>query len=112
LQQVVLNLVVNALDAMSQQEPSERQLQILSYRADPQTIRIVVRDSGPGIPEPQLSRIFEPFFTTKATGMGMGLVISRAITEAHDGRLWAINNHGRGATFYIALPTAPEENSP
>jgi len=109
LQQVILNLMVNALEAMGGLEPKQRQLRLLTYRADLQTIRLVVRDSGPGIPEAQLGRIFEPFFTTKATGMGIGLVISRSITEVHNGRLWAVNNRGRGTTFYLALPIHQED---
>ena len=104
LQQVVLNLVVNALDAMSEREPGQRHLQIRTGCEGPKQIRASVRDSGTGIRVQPISRLFEPFFTTKANGMGMGLAISQSILEAHDGRLGAVNNPDRGATFQLTLP--------
>ena len=69
-------------------------------------LEVAVRDSGPGIPPEAVSAVFEPFFTTKASGIGMGLPISRTIIEAHQGRIWAENNATRGATFYFTLTTA------
>lgn len=108
LQQVVINLVVNALDAMAACEPSARTLRITTLSPDPQTVRLSVRDAGTGLSAEQLDRLGEPFYTTKAAGMGMGLAISRSILEAHGGRLWAENNPEGGATFHVILPAAPE----
>lgn len=104
LQQVVLNLVVNAVEAMSEREPGQRHLQIASVCLGPEEIRASVRDSGAGISVQPIGRLFEPFFTTKASGMGMGLAISQSILEAHGGNLEAVNNPDRGATFELTLP--------
>jgi len=104
LQQVVINVVVNALDAMAAQEPGRRRLHIGSDCREPHNVRLAIRDSGTGFSAEQLSRVGEPFFTTKPTGMGMGLAISRSILEAHGGRMWAENNADCGATFHLALP--------
>jgi PAS domain S-box-containing protein len=104
IQQVVLNLIMNAVDAMGTVERQLRQLRITSDCADSQNVRVSVCDSGPGIPEELLDRIFEPFFTTKAQGMGMGLVICRGIVEALGGRLWLVNNPDRGITAVMTLP--------
>ena len=104
LQQVVLNLIVNALEAMVEVPPASRTLHISTGQESPTMIRASFRDFGPGIPEPQLSRLFEPFFTTKANGMGMGLAIAQSIIEAHGGGLQAVNNPDRGATFHLTLP--------
>lgn len=108
LQQVVLNLIVNALEAMSEIEPDQRQLWVSTELESAGHIRVTIRDSGPGIPEPQFGQLFKPFFTTKATGMGMGLTICHAIVEAHGGRLWAENHPKGGAAFYLSLPILPE----
>lgn len=104
LQQVVLNLVVNAMEAMSECEPGQRQLQIATGSENPREIHVSIRDAGPGIRVQPISRLFEPFFTTKANGLGMGLAISQSILEAHDGSLRAVNNPDRGATFHLTLP--------
>jgi signal transduction histidine kinase len=104
LQQVVLNLVVNAMEAMRECEPAQRHLEIATGCGGPAKIRASVRDSGSGIRVEPISRLFEPFFTTKASGMGMGLAISHSILEAHDGSLGAANNPDRGATFHFTLP--------
>ena len=104
LQQVLLNLVVNAMQAMSESEPGQRRLQIATVRVGPKEIRASISDSGPGIRVEPISRLFEPFFTTKAGGMGMGLAISQSIVEAHGGGLGAVNNPDRGATFHLTLP--------
>ena len=100
-QQVVLNLIVNAIEAM--QQVHERQL-IVSGRADAKEVLIEVRDSGPGLDPGSLSRLFGSFYTTKPTGMGMGLSISRSIVETHGGRIWAVPNEPCGATFSFTLP--------
>ncbi|RPH55564.1 MAG: hypothetical protein EHM89_16910, partial [Acidobacteria bacterium] len=102
LQQVILNLVVNAFDAMEEAE-RPRELVLRTRHADCQ-VTVDVTDAGSGIPTEKVNSIFEPFFTTKPSGLGMGLALSRSIVDAHDGRLWAENNPDRGATFHLALP--------
>jgi C4-dicarboxylate-specific signal transduction histidine kinase len=103
LQQVLLNLVMNACDAMDGSAESCR-LQIRTRLADGAGIEIAVSDRGRGVPVADLERIFEPFVTTKAHGMGLGLAVSRTIVAAHGGRLWAENSVGEGATFRLTLP--------
>lgn len=111
LQQVVLNLIVNAMDAMSESTPGQRRLHISTCGEQGGTIRISIRDSGPGIQVQPVSQLFEPFFTTKASGMGMGLTISQSILEAHGSSLHAANNADRGATFHFNLPVHRIENA-
>ena len=105
LQQVMLNLIVNAIQAMSGIGEGPRELQI-SIDAVPSEggVRVGVRDTGPGLSPESLSRLFEPFYTTKPDGMGMGLSICRSIIEAHGGRLWAIPCEPRGALFQFTIP--------
>jgi signal transduction histidine kinase len=104
IQQVVLNLIVNAIEAMRDAKDHRRELQ-LSTEADPAGgVRLAVRDSGPGLDPAGLERLFEAFYTTKAEGMGMGLAICRSIIEAHGGRLWACANEPKGAVFQFVLP--------
>ncbi len=102
LQQVILNLIMNAVEAMSGGEP--RELLIGSRKEEPLNVLVSVCDSGPGLPPERIDRIFDAFYTTKAGGIGMGLSICRSIIEAHGGRLWASANSPRGATFHLALP--------
>jgi two-component system, LuxR family, sensor kinase FixL len=102
LQQVILNLVMNAFEAMDSSVGS-REVK-LRTRRDGKEIILDVMDSGFGIPPVMLKAIFEPFFTTKRSGLGMGLALSRTIVAAHNGRLWAENNPDTGATFHLALP--------
>jgi C4-dicarboxylate-specific signal transduction histidine kinase len=104
LQQVVLNLLVNAIEAMRECNGRQRNLQVSSRKNDTDTILITVRDTGPGLAAENLDRVFEPFHTTKAEGMGMGLAICRSIIMAHDGQLWAANVSPRGAVFQFTLP--------
>ena len=104
LQQVVLNLIVNAEEAMSSVAEGTRELLISTARADTDVL-VTVRDSGPGMPVEGLERVFDPFHTTKPTGLGMGLSISRSIIVAHGGRLWASANAPRGAVFQFTVPT-------
>ena len=103
LQQVIVNLIVNAMDAMADIPVAERRITVSTARDD-DSARLSVSDRGPGIPVDQMEKIFDPFFTTKTEGMGMGLSIARTIVEAHDGHLSAQNDAGRGATFRITLP--------
>ena len=107
LQQVILNLIVNAVEAMSGQNEAPRELLIGSEKADPDGVLVAVRDSGPGLAPESLERLFEAFYTTKASGMGMGLSICRSIIEAHGGRLWASANEPRGAVLQFTLPAHP-----
>lgn len=103
LQQVILNLVMNGIDAMRDTPAKNRIISIQSSRSE-NFAEFSVSDHGPGIPEDKLNEIFEPFFTSKAEGMGMGLSIARTIIEAHDGQLWAENRDYGGASFRIRLP--------
>lgn len=104
LQQVVLNLVVNGMDAMRGVPSDERRLTVRTVETDQRTVRLEVSDRGVGIDDSRLDQIFQPYFTTKRDGLGMGLSIARSIVEAHGGQLWATNNSGPGATFSLALP--------
>jgi len=102
LQQVILNLVMNAIEAMSEVREEPRELLISTGNADPDGILVTIGDSGPGLPDANPERIFDAFYTTKASGLGMGLSICRSIVEAHGGRLWATPNKPRGTVFCIA----------
>jgi signal transduction histidine kinase len=103
LQQVVLNLMLNGCEAMTNYNSSERQLLIAS-KSENGTVRVSVTDRGGGIPEEKLEHVFERFFTTKKEGMGLGLSICRTIIDVHRGEIWATNNSDRGATFHFSLP--------
>jgi two-component system, LuxR family, sensor kinase FixL len=104
LQQVLINLLLNALQAMDAVESEQRRLRIRSFVDDGHQACIAVEDSGPGFDAETARQLFSAFFTTKAAGMGMGLSICRSIVEAAGGRIWATRNDGAGATFHIALP--------
>jgi two-component system, LuxR family, sensor kinase FixL len=108
LQQVLLNLLVNALEAVAGNPSEERQVTVQAGRNHAGEIEVSVSDIGPGIPPAQLPRLFEPFFTTKPDGMGMGISIARTIVQAHNGRIWAENNAEGGATFRFTLPVSDE----
>ncbi len=112
LQQLLLNLILNAVDAMSEPGAAPRELSISSRRKEGNEVLVEVRDSGHGLQPETMERIFEPFFTTKPDGMGMGLSISRSIVVAHGGRLWAMANEPRGAVLQFALPTVESELHP
>jgi C4-dicarboxylate-specific signal transduction histidine kinase len=107
LQQVVLNLVVNAVQAMGEVAEGPRQLFITTARAEPEGVLVAVKDSGPGLAPASLKHLFTPFYTTKPGGLGMGLSICRSIVEAHGGRLWATANQPRGAIFNFTVPAQP-----
>jgi C4-dicarboxylate-specific signal transduction histidine kinase len=104
LQQVILNLVMNAMEAMRAVSDRVRVLRIRAEEQPSGNIVVLVQDSGVGVDPAHLSRIFEAFYTTKAEGIGMGLTISRSIIEAHGGRLWPVGNDGPGSTFCFTLP--------
>jgi signal transduction histidine kinase len=115
LQQVLLNLIMNAIEAMSSVTGRERHLRIASGLDDEANVRITVEDTGSGIAPAHLDRIFDPFFTTKSDGMGLGLSICRSIIEAYGGRLWALPRSPSGAVFHLSLPsaeTADHEGNP
>jgi signal transduction histidine kinase len=104
LQQVMLNLIINAIHSMSGVEDGNRELHISTVGIEPQGVCVAVRDTGRGLPPESLPRLFEPFYTTKPDGMGMGLSICRSIIEAHGGRLWATRCEPRGALFQFTIP--------
>ena len=107
LSQVLLNLIVNGMDAMDEAQEQVRRVTVGARAAADGMIEVSVTDAGPGVQSQDIGKVFDPFFTTKSNGMGMGLPISRTIIEAHGGRIWAENNaNGRGATFRFTLPTA------
>jgi C4-dicarboxylate-specific signal transduction histidine kinase len=125
LQQVILNLLINAIEALNSIAEGSRDLRVTSeavgelasggpledkagLEAEPTHIVIAVRDSGPGLESKCVDRLFEAFYTTKSQGLGMGLAISRSIVEAHRGRLWATPNTPKGAVFQFTLPIRPE----
>jgi C4-dicarboxylate-specific signal transduction histidine kinase len=107
LQQVILNLVLNASDAMSTVEDRPRNLVIRTGREHGDRVCLSIEDSGVGFEPEATDKLFEPFYTTKSHGMGIGLSVSRSIIESHHGRLWATRNDGPGATFSFSLDCAP-----
>ncbi len=104
LQQVILNLLINAMEAMSAMSEGPRDLLISAAKTDSEGVLVAVRDSGPGLAPESVERLFEPFYTTKPGGLGMGLSICRSIIESHHGRLWATANTPHGAVFQFNLP--------
>ena len=108
LQQVLLNLILNGMDALKEVSRENQRVSVTARLDGAQTVEIAVSDTGHGIPADKLAHVFDPFFTTKPDGMGMGLPISRTIIEAHGGRLWAENNNGGGAAFRFTLSIAEE----
>jgi signal transduction histidine kinase len=109
LQQVLMNLMINAIEAMKDVE-GRRELTVKSQRAEDGKLMVSVSDTGLGLPPQQADQIFNAFFTTKPHGTGMGLRISRSIVESHGGRLWATDNSPRGANFSLTLPSKGEAN--
>ena len=100
---MILNLIINAVEAMSGVGEGARELLISTGKAEPDGVLVAVRDSGPGLAPASLERLFDAFYTTKADGLGMGLSICRSIIEAHGGRLWASANVPRGAIFQFTV---------
>ena len=109
LQQVILNLLLNGIDAIGGSEYGERKIIGRTGLVDDASAEVAIEDSGPGIPPEKAEQIFEPFFTTKPGGMGMGLSIARTIVESHRGRIWAENRREGGAMFRFRVPLAPRE---
>jgi signal transduction histidine kinase len=104
VQQVLLNLIVNGMDALNGNK-NNRRVTVSARLAPARNVEISVSDNGHGIANEKLGKVFDPFFTTKPDGMGMGLPISRTIVESHGGRLWVESNNGSGATFRFTLPS-------
>jgi signal transduction histidine kinase len=111
LQQVIINLVMNAIEAMQSVTDRPRELVIRSRQDEPQQVLLGVTDCGVGISTEDADRLFTAFFTTKTNGMGMGLSICRSIIEAHGGRLWATANMPHGVTFQFTLPVSADTAS-
>jgi signal transduction histidine kinase len=109
LQQVVLNLLLNAMEATVEVADGDRTIVVSTETTTVDTVLVTVQDRGPGLPENHHDVLFEPFFTTKPGGMGMGLAIARSIIEAHDGVIWVLENPGGGAVFQFALPVHQRE---
>jgi two-component system sensor kinase FixL len=104
LQQAILNLIMNALEAMGDVDAAFRKIIVKTEKQDEHSLKVAVRDFGIGLSKDELNRVFEPFYTTKDEGLGMGLAINQSIIEAHGGRIWATGNPDQGATFYFTLP--------
>ena len=111
LQQVLINLIANACDAMADMPSEARALTIRTELDGNNFVLISVCDAGPGIAEGKLEQVFEPFFTSKEKGLGLGLSVFRTIINAHGGKLWARHISGRGATFYLSLPVNPRRKT-
>jgi signal transduction histidine kinase len=112
LQQVILNLILNAIEAMGDIDEGTRELQINTEREVAGGVLVTVRDSGPGLDPADVEQVFTAFYTTKPKGMGMGLAICRSMVEAHGGRMWASANEPRGAVFQFTLPLERDESIP
>ena len=112
LQQVILNLIINAVEAMSSVREEARELLICTEKEESNGALVAVRDSGPGLDLKSVDRLFEAFYTTKVRGVGTGLTVCRFIIEAHGGRMWAGENEPRGASFQFTLPLERDESVP
>ncbi|MBN1817163.1 MAG: GHKL domain-containing protein, partial [Sedimentisphaerales bacterium] len=108
IQQVILNLILNSIEALLNIKTGSRSILVRAHRQDAQTVTFSVKDNGPGINADAMPHLFEAFYTSKPKGLGMGLAICRSIVENHGGRLWAGNNLDGGATFYFTIPIARE----
>jgi signal transduction histidine kinase len=109
LQQVLLNILLNAFDAMRECQTNDRVVSVQARHLDSRLNVVAVSDRGPGLPNDALEKIFQPFYSTKRDGLGMGLSICRSIIQAHGGALWAENCAQGGATFYFTVPIATQE---
>ena len=111
LEQVLLNLIVNAADAMDEIDVARRRIEIRARLVDAHTVGLAVRDHGPGVAEHRIGHLFEPFYTTKASGLGMGLAIAKVIIESHGGRIWVENDPAGGAVVQFTLRVVPRETT-
>ena len=111
LQQIILNLILNAVEAMGDNNEAARELSITSKMDGENRVLVAVRDTGSGLDPNSVDRLFEPFYTTKADGMGIRLSLSRAIVEAHGGRFWASANEPHGAIFQFTVPAHTDSAS-
>jgi signal transduction histidine kinase len=109
IEQVIVNLARNGLEAMQDSPEGQRVLNIGTRQCDGKSVEVYVRDRGKGISQQEMTRVFEPFFTTKPEGMGMGLAISRTIIQSHEGQLWVSPNADKGCTFQFSLPICQEQ---
>jgi signal transduction histidine kinase len=105
---VILNLLLNAADAMRDIDDRPRELLVSTRLDEGERVRVTVRDVGVGLDPENADKLFEAFYTTKSSGMGIGLSVSRSIIERHQGRIWAAQNDGPGATFSFSIPRVPE----
>jgi two-component system, LuxR family, sensor kinase FixL len=112
LQQMLLNLMLNGMEALGQAPEDDRRILVRTAQAGDSGVELAISDTGPGIPPELLPRLFESFFTSKRSGMGLGLSIARSVVEAHGGRIRAENNPDRGATFRVSLPVVDSEVDP
>jgi C4-dicarboxylate-specific signal transduction histidine kinase len=110
IQQVILNLIRNAVDAMTEGAPTSRSIIVRTRMRDSSMVEISVTDFGSGLPADCDEELFQPFFTTKKDGMGMGLSVSRSIVTSHGGQMWFTRNQGGGTTFFVTVPIVPEED--
>jgi signal transduction histidine kinase len=108
LQQVILNLLRNASEAMSSVVDRPRRVLVKTERDSGDRVRVIVRDAGVGLDHHVIDKLFEAFYTTKSGGMGIGLSVSRSIVESHQGRIWAESHDGPGATFSFSIPCCPD----
>jgi C4-dicarboxylate-specific signal transduction histidine kinase len=108
LQQVMLNLLRNASDAMADVHDRPRRLLVRTDREESNHLRVTVRDAGVGVDRDGIDKLFDAFHTTKSDGMGIGLSVSRSIIESHHGRIWAMPNEDAGATFAFSIPLRPQ----
>jgi two-component system, LuxR family, sensor kinase FixL len=111
LQQVALNLLLNAMEAMAECAENRRTITVRSENTELGAVQLSVQDAGPGFPQDTQHLIFQPFYSTKLSGMGMGLAISKSIIEAHGGLIWAVNNSLAGATIHFSLPGADKSSA-
>jgi signal transduction histidine kinase len=109
IEQVLLNLVMNSIDAMRGRHDGKRRLELSLYAGEKGEVQFAVKDSGRGIPAEEFARVFEAFWTTKMKGLGIGLPVCRAIVESYQGRIWCENNDADGVTFRLILPSAEQQ---